>query len=235
MSEMYADMISNINDRTAEREKQRLKEQRETQQKQFEDKILELADKVILFEQTRGEQDSLTILLATFLDAAIEMRDLMETMTAINVAMECLTEAISFMDSAINFDTVLVQGTLTENHGFFARMKARRQMKKAINNNIGRMKQVSDGLVMKFKMVQTTISSMSTVADKLKGFMAKSTKKKAKASAKNGTVSTTPSRASALLAERRAAAGGSSAPSQGASAPTASAPAGGVGDIGDIL
>ena len=232
---MYADMISNINDRTAQREKERLKEQRENQQKQFEDKILELADKVILFEQTRGEQDSLTILLATFLDAAIEMRDLMETMTAINVAMECLTEAISFMDSAINFDTVLVQGTLAENHGFIARWKARRQMKKAINNNIGRMKQVSDGLVMKFKMVQTTISSMSTVADKLKGFMAKSTAKKAKASAKNGTVSTTPSRASALLAERRAAAGGSSAPAAvGGSAP--SAPTGsGAGSIDDIL
>lgn len=211
-----------------------LNEERLAERKvQFGAKMQKLADTYLRLEKERGTEDPIVGLLVTFLDAALEMQTMMESMEAINTAMSCVTEGIKFLDDAINFDQQMIKETTKENYGFFARFKARREMKKAIRNNAGRMLRVVDGLSMKHEMITSMVDAMSKAGVKIKQRSEKMAQKRAKKAAKRpGGAPTGPSAAQRFLDSRRAELGmGGGTGSSAGAAPAAS----GSSDISDIL
>ena len=78
-SETYDTLIDHVETRRLERE-------RDNKKKHFDAKLEKLAQTTVDFEQKYGKDHDMTTLLTTFLDVALEMKNLMETMTAINVA-----------------------------------------------------------------------------------------------------------------------------------------------------
>lgn len=233
-SETYDTLIDHVETRRLERE-------RDNKKKHFDAKLEKLAQTTVDFEQKYGKDHDMTTLLTTFLDVALEMKNLMETMTAINVAMECINDAIQFLDTAIDFDNVMMDQALDKNYGFWARVRHKRKMKKTIRNNIGRMRQIADGLKMKYSMATDMMKALSGVSTRLKTSITKSKKKQEakaeKARAKGEVVLTTPSPAELYLDDYKKRNGISDGAAEDDTAASATAASGSsdVSSIDDIL
>ena len=227
-----------------EAEKLRLEREKKQKMKEYDDKIAGLADKTIDFILEYGQEDFRSQMLLSFLDVALEMKDVIKMLDGINVAMACIFEAISFIDTAISFDTVLQEESLQQNYGFFARWKRKRRMKKVIRNNQNRLTVAVDNILGQQKMAQDISDALRESSMRMRMTMDKRAAKRQKAEAKKAaqgkaTVSSgTPGKAQALIAELMKARG-LDAPEKTEDAPAAGggkgSASGGVGDISDIL
>lgn len=193
---MASNMRSIIEEEKKKIEQENAKEQMEARKQQFDQSVLELADRALEAQQTRGLEDPITELLVNFLEVAIEMQDTMQTLATINSAMECITGAIEFLDNALVVDQAMMEGTLSHKYGFFARLKQRRLTQRVVRNNKNRMKQIMGNLQMKMEMAQSMVTIMKEFSLSLKKANSKKKKKAA------GAAPAAPSRAAAFLAER---------------------------------
>ncbi len=180
-----------------ENKKERLeadKEQRKIDFKKRQDQLLSL---IVELETEFGPDYYLVDLLTRFYEASVQMEPVMKSMEAVNMAMECISEAIGFLDATIDFDRNLMDEVTTKSYGPFQRFKMRRKMKKARRNNIGRMKAIVDGLLFKYKM-------MTDMAKSLESFSKDMSKSFAKVNKKKGDQSNnTSSEAQRRIAEKR--------------------------------
>ena len=163
-----------------EREIDRKKYQKQKDEQRFYQKLDELAIVTDRMQRERGADDHLTVLMQAFLEVAIELQDMMQTINSVSTAMECLSDAITFIDDAISFDRLIFEQSAAQSHGFFSRMKARRMMKKAIKNNTGRMYELAESMVYKYKMVVQMSDSMQEACLNMKEVMGKQAEKRKK-------------------------------------------------------
>lgn len=163
-----------------EREIDRQRYQKQQNEQRFNARLDELAIATDRMERERGAEDHLTVLMQAFLEVALELQDMMQTINSISTAMECLSDAISFIDDAINFDKILFQQSAAQPHGFFARQRSRKLMKKAIRNNTGRMYELAESMVYKYKMVIGLSDAMQDACMKMKSVMGKQADKRKK-------------------------------------------------------
>lgn len=211
-----------INEVQREARELQLKRKQEKDKKNFEAGLVRLAEKVI--EKEKDPNDTLYILLRSFLDVALEMQVLMENISAINEAMSCMTDAISFIDSAINLDKLFIEESTRQNYGFFARMKMKRQQRKAIKNNVNRMYALADTIYMKYDMANSMSQAMAKMGIKLKSKVKKASEKARKKALKTGTTSavdTATANGNAFLDKIRAKNNGASDNASTPSTPTA--------------
>lgn len=180
---------------------------------QFDQRILDLADKALEFQRTRGEQDPITEILTTFLEVSLELRDTMQTLEAITGAMQCVTEAISFMDNAINVDQDMMDMTLEHKYTAFTRIKQRIKHYRVMRNQKARTQMIVSQIAAKMKMAQDMVQGMRAFSESMKRSMEKKNKKR------KGSAPTN-SRAAAFLASRAQETGAASG-----SAPSGPAPA----------
>lgn len=190
VSDSYGELFGQVEKNQRQREK-------ENRQKEFDKKILTLADKAIEYE---NKDENLYALLESFLEVALEMKNLMESMSAINVAMETISDAVGFLDAAIEFDNVLMDDSLQHSYGFFSRLKLKAKMRKTIRNNRGRMLAIANSLQMKYTMATDMMKALTKVSSGLKGAIAKKNKKNVK---KGGDANAAPSAAQLFMAERK--------------------------------
>ena len=175
-----------------ERKEQALKESRE----RFDAKITQLADLAVEYSQERGEEDPITQLLVAFLEVAMEMKDMMKTAEAVTVAMQCVGEAISFLDDANIMSNEMLEQTTTHKYNWWTRMKQRRLHRRAIRNHRNRMREFAGGLNAKLDMAQEMVKSMKKFAVDLQKSFGK--KKKGKSGESAGISA----RTAAFLQER---------------------------------
>lgn len=224
-----------------ESKKKMLEREREQRSKDLDNKIMDLANKAVDFILEYGRDDFRSQMMASFLDVALVMKDTIKMLTGINVAMSCIFEAIGFIDSAINFDTILQEGSLKENYGFFARWKRKRRMRKVIRNNRSRMQVAIDNILGQQKMAQDITESLRVASERMRLTMDKREAKRKKTEAKRASDSkyppiSAPGKGQALIAEILKARG-EQAPQPKTEGETTSSDdkKGGVGDISDIL
>lgn len=163
-----------------ERDIDRQKYQKQQNEQRFYQRLDELAIVTDKMERERGAEDHLTVLMQAFLEVAIELQDMMQTINSVSTAMECLSDAIRFIDDAISFDKILFEESAAQKHGWFARNKSRRLMKKAIRNNTGRMYELAESMVYKYKMVVGLSDAMQEACVKMKSVMGKQAEKRKK-------------------------------------------------------
>lgn len=209
--------------------------------KEFDDKVMRLANKVVDYQQKGPEFQYLTDMMLTFLDVTVQLQGTMEVLSAVNDAMECLTDAIKFIDSSLSYDQDLITDSLQTKYGVFARIKQRRQIKRAIKNNTNRMLAMVESINGKFGMAMALTDALKNSCVKMKIMMDKSRRKSEKRRAKMAGGASVPlagssSATDAILAQVREKRGLSSAPAPAAPsdapAGTSSSP---VTDIDDIL
>lgn len=222
-------------------DKLHLERERKQRAKQFDAKLLELANKAVDFRLKYGQDNYLTELMVTFLDVGLQLKEVVEVLTAVNIAMECLSDAIGFIDAAINFDQNLFEDSMQTKHGVFARWKRRRQAKRAIRNNVGRVKSIIEGIIMKYRMALDITTALKTSCVKLqKSMNSRSiTDKKKNLTKGSGKSFGTPSGAQQMIAEIMKERGITAEGADGTGASDASgasgAPSDGVSNIDDIL
>ena len=191
--------------RTNERAEKELIEEREQQKAIFQEKLGHLADTAIRLSQKNPD---LAEMLMSILEVMLELGDVLETIESIQQAMSCVSTAINIMNNAININQLVFDVANSQNHGFFARMKARREQKRAIRNTINGMKQVATGIINAFDMVEGINNSMRSMASTLKIKMDKAKAKRQKKAAKSGGAPTN-TRAQQFMAERAKSTGAS--------------------------
>lgn len=168
-----------IADEHQQREKEKLARTKEQSKIDFRKKQDQLLNQLIQLEQEHGSDYYLVQLLSTFYEASVEMEAVMKSMEAVNMAMECITEALGFLDATVQFDQQLMDQSNKQSYGFFARMRMKRQMNKTRRNNIGRMKAMVNGLMFKYRMMTDMVKSLKTFATTInKGFSKVNKKKK---------------------------------------------------------
>ena len=218
-SDQYGNLFSAVEKKERELEQQRKKEE-------FDKKLVTLAETAIRYENTNPEMYEL---LENFLQVAIQLKGVMETVSAINVAMETLSDAVEFIDAALDYDSSLMDLANSKKYGFWQRLKMQWQMNKTINNNRGRVKAIAKSLEMKYKMATDMQKMLTGVSKKLTKSITKNNKKKSK----NNETANTSNEAKLFIQNLKNSSDG------GASTSTSSTKTDSVGgadsDISDIL
>ena len=220
----------------AQQEIERLRKQQEeemkrnelqAQREQFDEGLNRLADLAVEYQTTR-QDDSITDLLTTFLDVALEMQEMMQTVEAVNLAMQCVNEAINFLDTANKMDEDMITATMETKYNVFTYWKQKIRNQQAIRNHRNRIRNFANNLGMKFDMARGMVDAMQDFA--------KSLNRTAKRQKKKGGGAGPSSRAQAFMAERAKARGVQAPTFEGGGAPQGGAPAAsGSGDYSDIF
>lgn len=227
-------------------EKMRLEREKKQKLQEYDEKIAGLAQKAIDFITEYGQEDFRSQMLVSFLDVALEMKDVIKMLDGINVAMACIFEAISFIDTAINFDTALQSESLATKYGFFARLKHKRRIRKVIRNNQNRLNVAIDNILGQQKMAQDISESLRASCTRMRMTMdrrsakRKKTEEKMIAKGKAAPAPAGPSKAQIMIAELMKARGvsadaGQDAPETSGGSGASGNTSGGVNDISDIL
>lgn len=172
LSEMEANVGKHIVDVNTELHEQKIRETRN----EFNSRIDAIADKIIEFRE-RNAEEYLIDMLKTFLDVALDMRDLMDALEATSQGMQCIATAVGFIDEMLEFNMGMFETSLNHNYGFWARLKEKRRIRKAIRNNAGRMKMVVYNMTSQLKFAQELVGEMKNVTVQLKKATGKKGKK----------------------------------------------------------
>lgn len=128
--------------------------------KELDGRVNQLCERAILFENQYGEDDYRTQILVTFLDVTLQMKSVIDVLDNVGFALECIGQAIGCVDDVLTMQEEIIAGTLDRKYGFFARMKRKRMMRRAIRNNAHRMQQMCDNLVGSQKMALELVKSL---------------------------------------------------------------------------
>ena len=203
----------------------REREIREKRQK-FSARRQELEDRAVQLTLERGREDYLTQMLTMFLDVTIQMEDMINTLNDVSKAMQCITEAMTCMDSILETTYEALDDTTKINHGWRERRKKKKKIKLAMRNNEGRMIEIVNMLESTHKMAYGMQDSFRKSTERMQAKLAKQAEKQRKIQAKrlksSGGVAPQPSKAQQLIDKRVSEVAGGGA-GDGASAPTGGA------------
>lgn len=160
------------------------KKRMEQDKKQFLAKQQELAETAAEVIMEYGRENYLSQILMTFLDVSIQMEGAIKTMQAVEKAMTCIGQAMNCMDSILDSYKLILEGSMEHKYGFFQRLKNKRQLKKAISNNVGRMMQICDSLVGSQELALSVATSLEKASRKMQATMQRNQQKQAKKQAK---------------------------------------------------
>ena len=160
------------------------KKRMEQDKQQFLAKQQELAETAAEVIMEYGRENYLSQILMTFLDVSIQMEGAIKTMQAVEKAMTCIGQAMNCMDSILDSYKLILEGSMEHKYGFWQRRKNKRQLKKAISNNVGRMMQICDSLVGSQELALSVATSLEKASRKMQAAMEKNQKKQAKRQAK---------------------------------------------------
>jgi len=152
--------------------------------------------KYLEFEAKYGENDYRTTLMKSVLETAVAMKDIIDTLSGVKEAFNYMFEAMDIIDLTFNiFQEGLLNSTKSD-YGFFARLKQKRQIRKAIRNNVNRMNQITTMMGAMQNIADTTIVAIAKSSHRMQTAMAKRNKKLNKR--KGGTTAPTDGTSSAV-------------------------------------
>lgn len=208
--------------------------ERKEKKENFDKRIEHLAVKAADYVQKYGEDDYRAIMLMSFLDVSLLMKDAIETMTDTKDAILCITGAMECMDGIYDELDSAFGETMGHKYGWWQRLKQNRKMKKVLRNNVGRMVSMTNMIVNSQKIAQSMVAAMSKAGVKLKKSVEKMNAK-TNVKGKGGTGAPSEGRklVDKILAERRGDPAPDSVKTADAS-PAADPAAGGADDYSDI-
>lgn len=164
----------------ADKSMQKLKFER--QKREFDAKLQELANKAADFYQRYGEEDWRTSLLVNFLDLSLQMQDIIEVITAFNVANEIIFHSMNLMNTSLEMSSGMMMEMANRKSSPFMQ---RRMMKKAMAQNRKTVKSMLDQMKMSIEMAAETAGMYEKMSGSISGIMDKMNMKREKSRAKN--------------------------------------------------
>lgn len=217
--------------------------------RELDARVQTLCAKAIEYEDKFGKDNFRTMILVTTLEVVLQMKDAIDLLSDVGIALQCIGQAIGCVDEAFKLQQDVLDSTLNTKYGFMARMKTRRKIKKAMRNNVNRMKQMVDMVVGVQSIGFSLIESLRKMGVRMKKLANKGFAKGTKGMAAGGESGF--GNAERLMAEVRAGSsdgstggsgsgsgsGSTGAGSTGSGSGGSSRPSGGSGvpDIGDIV
>lgn len=191
------------------------------QKKKFNAKIDELANQAAEFYKAYGEDDWRTSLLVNFLDLSLQMKDIIEVVTAFNLANEIIFHALGLMNTSLN----MTNGMMLEvGQGQPSPFKQKMMMRRALRNNrntvknmIMQMKTSIEMASLTADMYQNLSFSISKIITKMNGKRERNKKRQSALGSNSANMSSASARGMDMV--KNIVSGGSAQPS--AAAPTA--------------
>ena len=141
------------------------------QKEKFDRKIEELAEQATVFYNKYGEEDWRTSLLVNFLDLSLQMKDIIEIVTAFNVANEIIYHSMNLMNTSLNMTNGMMlevgQNSINPLKQKFMMYRAIRHNKNTVKNMIGQMKTSIQMASLTADMYQDLSVSITGVMNKL--------------------------------------------------------------------
>ncbi len=143
----------------------------------FDETIKELASKAAEFYEKYGEEDWRTSLLVNFLDLSLQMQDIIEVVTAFNVANEIIFQAIGLMNTSLKMSNgmMLEMGTQT-----IKPFKQKMMLRKAVRNNKNTVKNMIRQMKVSIDMAAITAGMYEGLSESISGIMEKMNAKRIK-------------------------------------------------------
>ncbi len=167
-------------------QEQRIADQRAS----FNERCRKLEEKTYARIEKYGEQDLTAQMLMSLLEVTIQMSEAIEVITSIGEAVATISDAMLCVDETMKLITDSLSLTQASNYGFWARRKAKRNIRRTIDNNIGRMKQMTmmlSGSMEIADMLTDSMQQMSVGQQKMMAKRAKKQEKRQQKMQKNGT------------------------------------------------
>ena len=171
----------------AEVQKQMLEIKRQERLAQFDQQVINLGMVANKFEEKYGTEDYRTQIMAMFLDLALQMKEVIELISGVQTAMQCIGQAIDCVDDLLNMQEEMLEGSLAQNYGLFERMKRKRKINRAMRNNRNRMKQMCASIEGGQKMALDMVNALRKSCGRMKLSTEKSFAKQKKSDSKGGT------------------------------------------------
>ena len=151
------------------------------QKKKFNAKIDELANQAAEFYKAYGEDDWRTSLLVNFLDLSLQMKDVIEVITAFNLANEIIFHALGLMNTSLNMTNGMMlevgQGQPSPLKQKLMMMRALRKNRNTVKNMIMQMKTSIEMASLTADMYQNLSFSISKIITKMNGKREKNKKR----------------------------------------------------------
>ena len=201
------------------------------QKQKFDQKIQELADQAAVFYNQYGEEDWRTSLLVNFLDLSLQMKDIIEIVTAFNVANEIIFHAMNLMNTSLN----MTNGMMLEvGQNSISPFKQKLMMRRAIRHNKNTVKNMIEQMKTSIQMASLTADMYQDLSVSITGVMNKLNNKREKKKSKTPTPAMGTSQRGMDMVRNLAAGGGatSAKPSAAPAAPRPATPPPSSGDSG---
>lgn len=229
----FEDNDSNVTEVRSQANETMQKLKFQTQKKQFDAKIDELAAQAADFYTKYGEEDWRTSLLVNFLDMSLQMKDIIEVVTSFNIANEIIFHSMSLMNLSLNMSN----GMMLEMTSMVGNpIKQKILMYKATISNRIMVKRTIDQMKNSIQMASITAGMYADLSVSISGIMEKMNMKKEKKAAKSkGTTTSTPAGRGLDMVRGMVGNKGAAAPSAPTPPPAAAAPASGDSGLDGLL
>ena len=211
------------------------------QKRQFDAKIEELAAQAADFYNKYGEEDWRTSLLVNFLDMSLQMKDIIEVITAFNVANEIIFHAMNLMNTSLTMSNGMML-EMANNH--VNPFKQKIMMHKAVFNNRRTVKRMIEQMKTSIQMASLTAGMYADLSVSISGIMEKMNIKREKVNQKKKATGTSMTSSSGrgmsmvksiVSGQSAAEAAAAPAPKPAQSPSASSAPAGGDSGLDGLL
>ena len=169
------------------KEQEKKRQQAELKQKHIEfDQRVEKVHKMLIEYAIKYKNDPENynlMLIKMLYDVIIQMKEAIDNIQAIRETTSVLFEAIDFIDLSLDDMTTMFTASLGHDYGFFARLKRKREMKRAQRNMQGRMEAMADTINGIQDMSIGITQALYESTERMKKSMDKAAKKRQK---KNG-------------------------------------------------
>lgn len=136
------------------------------QRKQVDQRIDTLAKRVMAYRNNPrfGLEHPTTKMLTKFLEVALKMKEMVDNMQAVTMALSCITDTIQMLDDTLAFDQNMFSSLSGETkYGFFYNLKVKRQTQRAVANHQRRMRAFSSQIEAKIRMAEGMANAMSNL------------------------------------------------------------------------
>ena len=195
------------------------------QKKKFNAKIDELAAQAAEFYKAYGEDDWRTSLLVNFLDLSLQMKDIIEVITAFNLANEIIFHALGLMNTSLNMTNGMMlevgQGQPSPLKQKLMMMRALRNNRNTVKNMIMQMKTSIEMASLTADMYQDLSLSISKIITKMNGKREKKKKRQGALGSSSANMSSASARGMDMV--KNLVSGGSASAASAPAAPSAPA------------
>lgn len=144
---------------------------------ELDQRLAQLQEQMFKFADLYGIEDFRTQLMIQLHDVAILMRDSVDLIQGVTVAMSYMFETIQFLDDMMKYQQDMMTGSLVKRYGLIARIKERIRTRRTVRNIKNRMDMFANRIAAIQGIAQVIVTSLTKATAKMQKKTAKNNEK----------------------------------------------------------